>query len=124
MRKKIIFVVDHHPDDHLVAVIRLPHIANFNDIDPLLHLKGLNVHFLNRVCDLDKASAVIIPGSKNTRADLIWLHREHRKDLAFSTAHGLRISLLCFTSNFVFFFRAPPRSCRLATLTSFSISES
>jgi adenosylcobyric acid synthase len=61
-------------DGHLVAVIRLPHIANFNDIDPLLNLDGLGVHFLDRVCDLNKANAVIIPGSKNTRADLLWLH--------------------------------------------------
>lgn len=69
-----------HPDGSLIAVIRLPHIANFNDIDPLLDLKGLDVHFLDRVCDLDKASAVIIPGSKNTRADLLWLHREGWSD--------------------------------------------
>ncbi len=62
--------------DHLVAVIRLPHIANFNDIDPLLNLEGLAVHFLDRVCDLKSASAVIIPGSKNTRTDLAWLHTE------------------------------------------------
>jgi adenosylcobyric acid synthase len=66
----------HNPEGHLVAVIRLPHIANFNDMDPLLNLKGLDVHFLDRVCDLEKASAIIIPGSKNTRADLVWLHEK------------------------------------------------
>lgn len=69
-----------HPENHLLAVIRLPHIANFNDIDPLLHLKGLDVHFLDRVCDLDKAGAIIIPGSKNTRADLLWLHKQGWSD--------------------------------------------
>ncbi|MBF0101204.1 MAG: cobyric acid synthase, partial [Desulfobacterales bacterium] len=57
-----------------IGVIRLPHIANFTDIDPLLHIKGLNVVFLETVQSLDMLKALIIPGSKNTRNDLNWLH--------------------------------------------------
>jgi len=56
-----------------IAVIRLPHISNFNDFDPLSVLKGLEVHFLEKVQDLSDFSAVILPGSKNTRYDLKWL---------------------------------------------------
>jgi adenosylcobyric acid synthase len=57
-----------------IAVIRLPHISNFNDFDPLSALPDLSVHFLEKVQDLTDFRAVILPGSKNTRFDLQWLH--------------------------------------------------
>ena len=58
-----------------VAVIRTPHISNFTDFDPLSAVKGLELYFLETVQDLGAFSAVILPGSKNTRHDLDWLHR-------------------------------------------------
>jgi adenosylcobyric acid synthase len=57
-----------------IAVVRLPHISNFNDFDPLLVLEGVEVYFVEKVQDLSKFKAVILPGSKNTRWDLDWLH--------------------------------------------------
>jgi len=57
-----------------VAVIRLPHISNFNDFDPLAALNGLGVFFLEIPQALFQFRAVILPGSKNTRFDLQWLH--------------------------------------------------
>jgi adenosylcobyric acid synthase len=56
-----------------VAVIRLPHISNFTDFDPLLALNNLEVYFLEKVQDLRAFKAVILPGSKNTRFDLKWI---------------------------------------------------
>jgi len=56
-----------------VGVIRIPHISNFTDFEPLSALKGLHVYFLERVQDLDSFYAIILPGSKNTRFDLQWL---------------------------------------------------
>ena len=56
-----------------VAVLRLPHISNFTDFDPLQGLDGLSLHFLETPQDLAPFSAVILPGSKNTRFDLAWL---------------------------------------------------
>jgi adenosylcobyric acid synthase len=56
-----------------VAVIRLPHISNFTDFEPLSRVKGLSVHFFEQVQDLSGCAAVILPGSKCTRADLAWL---------------------------------------------------
>jgi adenosylcobyric acid synthase len=57
-----------------IAVIRIPHISNFTDIDPLASIEGLQVCFLEKRQDLKPFSAVILPGSKNTRFDLEWLH--------------------------------------------------
>ncbi|MBI5895008.1 MAG: cobyric acid synthase, partial [Desulfobacterales bacterium] len=56
-----------------IAVIRLPHIANFTDLDPLMCLPGLGVVYLEKARDLKRFQAVILPGSKNTRCDLRWL---------------------------------------------------
>ncbi len=57
----------------LIAVIRLPHISNFTDFDPLAQLSGCRVVYVREVQDLSRCAAVIIPGSKSTRSDLAWL---------------------------------------------------
>jgi adenosylcobyric acid synthase len=62
--------------DPAIAVVRLPHISNFNDFDPLLQLEGVEIYFLEKVQDLADFQAVILPGSKNTRFDLSWLHKQ------------------------------------------------
>ena len=56
-----------------VGVIRLPHISNFTDFDPLMTLDQLDVHFLEKIQPLTGFKAVILPGSKNTRFDLDWI---------------------------------------------------
>ncbi len=62
-----------HPERPSIAVIRLPHLSNFDEFDPLAHIEGLNLVFLERPCDLGRFRAVILPGTKNTRGDLRWL---------------------------------------------------
>ncbi|MDH4205769.1 MAG: cobyric acid synthase [Desulfobacteraceae bacterium] len=62
-------------DAPAIAVIRLPHISNFTDLDPLLDLQGLDVFFIEKPRDLSDFKAVILPGTKNTRWDLRWLKK-------------------------------------------------
>jgi adenosylcobyric acid synthase len=76
--KKVVNNDDRQPS---IAVIRLPHISNFNDFDPLTTLKGLDLFFLEKVQDLSSFRAVILPGSKNTRFDLEWLHTTGWSDM-------------------------------------------
>jgi adenosylcobyric acid synthase len=56
-----------------IAIIRLPHISNFTDFDPLLDLQGVDVFFIEKPHDLTDFKSVILPGTKNTRWDLRWL---------------------------------------------------
>ncbi|GIK43163.1 MAG: cobyric acid synthase [Chloroflexota bacterium] len=58
-----------------IAVIRLPHISNFDDFDPLAAEPGVRVRFVERLDDLGRPAAVILPGSKMTLADLAWLRQ-------------------------------------------------
>ncbi len=56
-----------------ICVVRLPHIANFTDFDSLNALGDIDLLYIDKPCDLSPFTAVIIPGSKNTRHDLAWL---------------------------------------------------
>jgi adenosylcobyric acid synthase len=62
------------PDSLTIAVIRLPHISNFDDFDPLRAEPGVTVRFADQPADLHGADLLILPGSKTTVADLRWLH--------------------------------------------------
>ena len=56
-----------------IAVIRLPHISNFTDFEPLAQLDGCQLVYLERPQELSAFHAVILPGTKATCADLQWL---------------------------------------------------
>lgn len=55
-----------------IAVIKLPRIANFTDLDPLIYEDNVLLRFVERPQDLGSPQAIIIPGTKNTTQDLIW----------------------------------------------------
>ncbi len=63
-----------------VAVVRLPHMANFTDFDPLRAEPAVSVRLVDDATELGRPHLVVIPGSKATRADLHWLRsaRLHR----------------------------------------------
>jgi adenosylcobyric acid synthase len=56
-----------------VAVIRLPRISNFTDVDALALEPGVTVRFVTTRAGLDDADLVIVPGTRATVADLAWL---------------------------------------------------
>ncbi len=62
------------PEKRLVDIvaIRLPHVSNFDDLDPLAGI-GASVRWIDNVNDFGAPSMVVIPGSKSTRADLEFL---------------------------------------------------
>ena len=59
-----------------VAVVRLPRLSNFTDLDPLHAEPGVRVTFTDRAHDIARADLAVVPGSKATVADLAWLRAQ------------------------------------------------
>ncbi len=56
-----------------VAVVRLPRVSNFTDVDALGLEPGLDVVFVIDPRALGDADLVVLPGTRSTIADLAWL---------------------------------------------------
>jgi adenosylcobyric acid synthase len=56
-----------------IAAIRLPHISNFTDFNPLIRNPAVRFHYLAKNRSLDGYHVLILPGTKNVRFDLQWL---------------------------------------------------
>ncbi|HMJ14631.1 MAG TPA: cobyric acid synthase, partial [Polyangiaceae bacterium] len=56
-----------------IAVVRLPRISNYDDVEALEHESGVVVRFVERPEEARGADLVILPGSKHTCSDLAWL---------------------------------------------------
>ncbi|MCP4809585.1 MAG: cobyric acid synthase [Proteobacteria bacterium] len=64
------------PSKVRVAVLRLPHISNFTDLQPLSERGDVELHWLTRARDLSGYDLLVLPGSKNVRRDLAWVRAE------------------------------------------------
>ena len=58
-----------------VAVIRLPHISNYDDFDPLEE-QDCTVRYVTRASELGNPDLLILPGTKSTIPDLIYLQQQ------------------------------------------------
>jgi adenosylcobyric acid synthase len=63
------------PDSLRVAVVRLPWLSNFTDLDPLAAEPGVVVGFTTAPAEVLAADLAVVPGTKATVADLAWLRR-------------------------------------------------
>lgn len=58
-----------------IAVVLLRRISNFTDFNRLEHDERVHLYYTNNRRELQKADVIILPGSKNTIADIIELRR-------------------------------------------------
>jgi adenosylcobyric acid synthase len=80
-----------------IAVLRLKHIANFDDFDPLQHEPQVDFRFISPLEPLPlDVDLLILPGSKATIADLAMLH-EHgwEHELHVYLRRGGRVMGIC-----------------------------
>ena len=79
-----------------VAVIRLPHISNFDDFDPLRAEADVAVRFVDRVEDVGRPDLLILPGTKTTTADLKYLRERGLTSRIVELAHtGVPVLGIC-----------------------------
>ena len=58
-----------------VAVIRVPRISNFTDMSALETYENVSLRYVERPEDLHEPDMIILPGTKSTIADLLWLRQ-------------------------------------------------
>lgn len=57
------------------AIIRLPHLSNFTDFMPLEQHPLLGVRYVSNAHELGAPDFILLPGTKNTVDDLLWLRQ-------------------------------------------------
>ncbi len=79
-----------------IAVVQLPHIANFDEFSPLAGEPGLNLRYVSRPDELRAPDLVILPGTKTTIPDLLWLHERGLADrIRWLAQHGTPVLGIC-----------------------------
>jgi adenosylcobyric acid synthase len=79
-----------------VAVVRLPHIANFDEFGPLAAEPGVAVRYVTTAHELRAPDLVVLPGTKATIADLLWLgERGLAERIRWLARHGTPVLGVC-----------------------------
>lgn len=91
-----------------IAVIKLPHISNFTDFNPLSQFPFVSLQYVERPEQLEReavrisengrgcADLIIVPGSKNTIQDMKWLRESGMEAVILKqAARGSRIMGIC-----------------------------
>ena len=58
-----------------IAVIRTPRISNFTDFIALENIKGVSLRYVRDCRELKHPDMIILPGTKNTMEDLLWMRQ-------------------------------------------------
>ena len=75
-----------------IAILRLPHISNFTDFMPLEQHPLLGVRYVQNAHTLGTPDLVILPGTKNTVDDLLWLRQSGLEPALLKLAAALERS--------------------------------
>ena len=73
-----------------IAVMRLPRLSNFTDFRTLESIDGVSVRYVSSTREFGEPDLVILPGTKNTMADVLWLRQSglEAKILRFADGGG------------------------------------
>ena len=70
-----------------IAVVRLPRISNFTDFNPFETMEGVSLRYVKTPGELKDPDMVILPGTKNTMEDLLWLRQSGMESAILKLAH-------------------------------------
>lgn len=80
----------------IVAVLRTPKISNFTDFDALAAEPDVSVRYVRHGEAIGMADLLILPGSKNTIEDLLYLRGQgYDKEISSLAARGVPIIGIC-----------------------------
>ncbi len=78
-----------------IAVIRLPHISNFTDFSVFELIKGVSLRYVTDKRELEDPDLIILPGTKNTMADMEWLIESGLESAIKRCARNTRVIGIC-----------------------------
>jgi adenosylcobyric acid synthase len=79
-----------------VAVVRLPKISNFTDFVVLDAMDDMSVRYVSKPSDLGRPDLIIIPGTKATMADLLWMRTSGMESAVIRAARtGVSVLGIC-----------------------------
>lgn len=79
-----------------IVVIKLPRISNFTDFNIFTHEKDVRIRFVDKIRDIGNPNLIIIPGTKNTIEDLMFLgERNISEEIKNLSTHGTMIIGIC-----------------------------
>jgi adenosylcobyric acid synthase len=78
-----------------IAVIKLPHISNFTDLDSLGIEEDVSIRYITRAEEFKNPDLLIIPGSKNTIEDLLSIRNEGIEEKIINYSKEGRIIGIC-----------------------------
>ena len=76
--------------DVRIAVIQTPKISNFTDFDALAHENDVALYYVKSAGDLGEPDVIVLPGSKNTTEDMLYLRKSGLADLIVAHAEAGR----------------------------------
>ena len=87
---------DHVMRDIHIAVMQTPKISNFTDFDALAHEPDVNVRFVQKGDIIGHPDLIMLPGSKNTTEDLLYLKRQgYAKEIVELAESGVPVIGIC-----------------------------
>ena len=87
-----------------IGIIKLPSISNFSDFDPLENEESIEIEWVIKSQNLNKFDFVILPGSKQTIKDQLFLEKSGLSDdireysavsYTHLRAHETKANLVC-----------------------------
>ncbi len=79
-----------------IAAIRFPRLSNFTDLNIFDSIPGVSVRYVGRLSELGRPDMIVLPGTKNTIEDLLWMRQNGLEAAILKKAYtGIPIWGIC-----------------------------
>ncbi|KNY27997.1 cobyric acid synthase [Pseudobacteroides cellulosolvens] len=64
-----------------IVIIKVPHMSNFTDFNPLENLQGVKVRYVDTSHEIGQPDLIVLPGTKNTIEDMLYLKKSGMEEV-------------------------------------------